>query len=99
MHIAQSSQVIAGIYSSHHGWLLRWLRGQLDESIPPELYFGGITQRLHAALLDDPNFSLIATPAALHRQIWMRTDTGQFADKRVRHLQRGVWGQSAPVLD
>lgn len=29
MHIAQSSQAIAGIYSSHHGWLLRWLRGKL----------------------------------------------------------------------
>lgn len=29
MHIAQSSQAIAGLYSSHHGWLLRWLRGKL----------------------------------------------------------------------
>jgi len=29
MQIAQSSQAIAGIYSSHHGWLLRWLRGKL----------------------------------------------------------------------
>jgi peptide/nickel transport system substrate-binding protein len=37
-----------------------------------------------SALFDDPNFSIIATQAALHRQIWMRTDTGQFADKRVR---------------
>jgi peptide/nickel transport system substrate-binding protein len=36
------------------------------------------------SLLDDPNFNLIAAPAALHRQIWMRTDTGAFADKRVR---------------
>jgi len=35
-------------------------------------------------LLDDPNFNSIVAPAALHRQIWMRTDTGQFADKRVR---------------
>ena len=35
-------------------------------------------------LLDDPNFNAIAAPAALHRQIWMRTDKGQFADKRVR---------------
>ena len=31
-----------------------------------------------AALFDDPNFTPIATPAALHRQIWMRCDTGQF---------------------
>ena len=37
-----------------------------------------------SALFDDANFSIIATRAALHRQIWMRTDTGQFADKRVR---------------
>ncbi|MGK5026128.1 sigma-70 family RNA polymerase sigma factor [Janthinobacterium sp. RB2R34] len=29
VHIAQSSQAIAGLYSSHHGWLLRWLRGKL----------------------------------------------------------------------
>lgn len=37
-----------------------------------------------ATLFDDANFSLIATKAALHRQIWMRTDTGQFKDKKVR---------------
>ncbi len=36
------------------------------------------------SLFDDANFSLIAAPAALHRQIWMRTDTGPFKDKRVR---------------
>ena len=37
-----------------------------------------------ASLFEDPNFTLIATPAALHRQIWMKCDSGQFADKRVR---------------
>ncbi len=37
-----------------------------------------------ASLFDDANFSIIATQAALHRQIWMRTDKGQFKDKRVR---------------
>ncbi len=36
------------------------------------------------SLFTDPNFSIIATEAALHRQIWMRTDKGQFTDKRVR---------------
>jgi peptide/nickel transport system substrate-binding protein len=36
------------------------------------------------SLIDDPNFNLIAAPAALHRQIWMRTDKGQFAKKEVR---------------
>jgi peptide/nickel transport system substrate-binding protein len=44
-----------------------------------------------AALFQDPNFSLIATPAALHRQIWMRTDTGAFTDKRVRQALALTW--------
>ena len=35
-------------------------------------------------LLADPNTNVIATQAALHRQIWMRVDTGQFAKKEVR---------------
>ena len=35
-------------------------------------------------LLTDPNTNVIATRAALHRQIWMRVDTGQFAKKEVR---------------
>ena len=30
MNIAQSSESIAVIYSSHHGWLMRWLRGKLQ---------------------------------------------------------------------
>jgi peptide/nickel transport system substrate-binding protein len=36
------------------------------------------------ALIDDPNTNVIATRAALHRQIWMRVDEGQFAKKEVR---------------
>ncbi|MDX1450245.1 MAG: ABC transporter substrate-binding protein, partial [Acidimicrobiia bacterium] len=36
------------------------------------------------ALLNDPNFNVIAVQAATHRQIWMRCDTGQFADPRIR---------------
>jgi peptide/nickel transport system substrate-binding protein len=35
-------------------------------------------------LLNDANTNVIATRAALHRQIWMRVDTGQFAKKEVR---------------
>jgi peptide/nickel transport system substrate-binding protein len=35
-------------------------------------------------LLSDPNTNVIATRAALHRQIWMRVDTGQFTKKEVR---------------
>ena len=46
-----------------------------------------------AALFEDPNFSLIATPAALHRQIWMRTDTGAFQDKRVRQALALTWNR------
>ena len=36
------------------------------------------------ALFNDSNFDVLAFQAATHRQIWMRCDTGQFADKRVR---------------
>ncbi len=50
-----------------------------------------------AALFDDPNFSLIATPAALHRQIWMRTDTGAFTDKRVRQALALTWDRQQLV--
>lgn len=35
-------------------------------------------------LFNDPNVSVVSTPTANHRQIWMRTDTGAFQDKRVR---------------
>ena len=48
--------------------------GQVDAIVQFDVLTG-------ASLFDDANFSLIATPAALHRQIWMRTDTGQFAKK------------------
>ena len=59
------------------------------------------------ALFDDPNFNVIGFQAATHRQIWMRCDTGQFADKRVRQAlaltfdragadQTAVQGQGRP---
>jgi peptide/nickel transport system substrate-binding protein len=51
--------------------------GQVDAIVQFDVLTG-------ASLFDDSNFSLIAQPAALHRQIWMRTDTGQFAKKEVR---------------
>ena len=50
---------------------------QVDAIVQFDVLTGG-------SLLDDPNFTLIAQPAALHRQIWMRCDKGQFADKQVR---------------
>ena len=58
--------------------------GQVDAIVQFDVLSG-------AALFDDPNFSLIATPAALHRQIWMRTDTGSFTDKRVRQALALTW--------
>jgi peptide/nickel transport system substrate-binding protein len=51
--------------------------GQIDAIVQFDVITGN-------TLLSDPNFSTIATRTSLHRQIWMRTDTGQFADKRVR---------------
>jgi peptide/nickel transport system substrate-binding protein len=36
------------------------------------------------ALFSDPNFEVLGVQAATHRQVWMRCDTGQFADKLVR---------------
>jgi peptide/nickel transport system substrate-binding protein len=36
------------------------------------------------ALFNDSNFNVLAMQAATHRQVWMRCDTGQFTDKRVR---------------
>lgn len=37
-----------------------------------------------APLFTDTNFTVVDTPTTNHRQIWMRTDKGQFTDKRVR---------------
>ena len=50
-----------------------------------------------AALLNDPNFTLIAQPAALHRQIWMRVDKGAFADVKVREALALTWDREALV--
>jgi peptide/nickel transport system substrate-binding protein len=36
------------------------------------------------ALFNDPNFNVLEAQTSTHRQIWMRCDTGQFADKAVR---------------
>jgi peptide/nickel transport system substrate-binding protein len=35
-------------------------------------------------LLNDPNFTVLEVQSSTHRQIWMRCDEGQFADKAVR---------------
>lgn len=51
--------------------------GQIDAIVQFDVLSG-------AALFDDPDFDVIATRTAIHRQIWMRVDQGQFTDKRVR---------------
>ena len=51
--------------------------GQVDAIVQFDVLTG--TQ-----LFDDPNFSVVSTPTANHRQIWMRCDKGAFKDKRVR---------------
>jgi peptide/nickel transport system substrate-binding protein len=48
-------------------------------------------------LLDDANFNAIISPAALHRQIWMRCDKGAFADKRVRQALALTWDRPALI--
>ena len=50
-----------------------------------------------AALFNDANFTLIATPAALHRQIWMRVDKGAFADVKVREALALTWDRPALI--
>jgi peptide/nickel transport system substrate-binding protein len=50
-----------------------------------------------AALFDDPNFTLIQKPSALHRQIWMRVDKGQFADQKIREALALTWDREALV--
>jgi peptide/nickel transport system substrate-binding protein len=64
--------------------------GQVDAIVQFDVLTG-------ASLLEDPNFVPIATKAALHRQIWMRTDTGQFADKRVRQALALTFDRQALV--
>ncbi len=50
-----------------------------------------------AALFEDPNFTVNATRTSNHRQIWMRTDTGQFTDKRVRQALALTFDRDAMV--
>ncbi|MGP1674301.1 MAG: ABC transporter substrate-binding protein, partial [Candidatus Limnocylindrales bacterium] len=51
--------------------------GQIDAIVQFDVLTG-------AALFDDANFTVNAARTSNHRQIWMRTDTGQFTDVRVR---------------
>ncbi|HET7725919.1 MAG TPA: ABC transporter substrate-binding protein [Candidatus Limnocylindrales bacterium] len=64
--------------------------GQIDAIVQFDVLSG-------EALFNDPNFSIIATRTALHRQIWMRVDTGQFADKRVRQALAYTFDREAMV--
>ena len=51
--------------------------GQIDAIVQFDVFSG-------TALFADANFQVNEAKTTNHRQIWMRTDTGQFADKRVR---------------
>ena len=50
-------------------------------------------------LLDNPDFTVLDIQASTHRQIWMRCDTGQFADKRVRQALALTFDREAMVDD
>jgi peptide/nickel transport system substrate-binding protein len=51
--------------------------GQIDALVQFDVLSG-------APLFTDANFTVVDTPTTNHREIWMRCDTGQFKDKRVR---------------
>jgi peptide/nickel transport system substrate-binding protein len=51
--------------------------GQIDALVQFDVLSG-------APLFTDANFTVVDTPTTNHRQIWMHTDTGQFADKKIR---------------
>ena len=48
-------------------------------------------------LLNNPDFTVLEIQASTHRQIWMRCDTGQFADKRVRQALALTFDREAMV--
>ena len=49
------------------------------------------------ALFDNPDFKVLGIQAANHRQVWMRTDTGQFTDKRVRQALALTFDREAMI--
>jgi len=51
--------------------------GQIDAIVQFDVFSG-------TALFNDANFQVNESATTNHRQIWFRTDTGQFTDKRVR---------------
>jgi len=48
-------------------------------------------------LLENPDFTTLEVQAATHRQIWMRVDTGQFANKLVRQALALTFDREAMV--
>jgi peptide/nickel transport system substrate-binding protein len=51
--------------------------GQIDALVQFDVLSG-------APLFNDANFTVVDTPTTNHRQIWMHTDSGTFADPKVR---------------
>ena len=56
--------------------------GQIDALVQFDVLSG-------APLFNDANFTVVDTPTTNHRQIWMHTDSGTFADPKVRVPRRG----------
>jgi peptide/nickel transport system substrate-binding protein len=50
-----------------------------------------------ATLFNDPNFTLIAQPAALHREIWMRVDKPPFDNVKVREALALTWDRDVLI--
>ncbi len=48
-------------------------------------------------LLGSGDFTVLAPPSAAHREIWMKTDTGQFSDPRVRQALALTFNRQAMV--
>ena len=67
---SSSSMTPASMVTAYQG-------GQIDALVQFDVLSG-------APLFTDPNFTVVDTPTTNHRQIWMRTDTGTFADTKVR---------------
>lgn len=70
--------------------IVGWLKGQLEQADGHELYFGGLTERLHNTLLDDPAPRRSEVKGLLQNLLgWLqRTGMPGIAIDQPRHSQR-----------
>jgi len=73
------------------GTMVTAMQGGSADAIVQFVAIGG------EALLNDPNFTTLDVQALTHQQVWMRTDTGQFKDKRVRQALALTFDRDAMV--